>query len=69
MKTTFYSRANKTHFHQKDFALSFVLKKRDLEFENGLLFIAVSRPEPLCFTRGHRYQLLVTKTFPRKTVM
>ena len=46
MKTTFYCRANKTRFHLKDFALSFVLKERDLELENGLLFIAVSHPEP-----------------------
>ena len=46
MKTTFYSRANKTHFHLKDFPLSFVLKQRDLELENDLLFIAVSHPEP-----------------------
>ena len=42
---TFYSRANKTHFHLKDFPLSFVLKERDLKLENDLLFIAVSRPE------------------------
>ena len=46
MKTTFYSRANKTHFHLKDFPLSFVSKERDLELENDLLFIAVSHPEP-----------------------
>ena len=46
MKMTFHSRANKTHFHWKDFALSFVLKERDLELENSILFIAVSHPEP-----------------------
>ena len=43
---TFYSCANKTHFQLKDFPLSFVLKERNLELENDLLFIAVSRPEP-----------------------
>ena len=46
MKMTFYSSENKTHFHQKIFALSFILKERDLGLENGLLFIAVSHPEP-----------------------
>ena len=46
MKTTFYARANKTHFRLKDFPLSFVSKERDLELENDLLFIAVSHPEP-----------------------
>ena len=68
MKMSFYSRANKTHFHWKDFPLSFVLKERDLELENSILFIAVSHPEPYCFTQPP-VQLPVTKTFPGKTVM
>ena len=29
MKVTFYSRASETHFHWKDFALSFVSKESD----------------------------------------
>ena len=32
----------------------------------GLLFIAVSRPEPYCFTRGHRYSCRWKKHFLRR---
>ena len=38
MKMMFYSHANKTHFHENGFALSFVLKARVfLELGNNLL--------------------------------
>ena len=37
MKMICYSHANKTHFHHKCFAVSFVLKVEFLELGNGLL--------------------------------
>ena len=37
MEITFNYYANKTHFHNKGFALSLVLKLRFLELGNGLL--------------------------------
>ena len=37
LKTIFYSLANKTHFHKEGFALSLVLKVRDLELGKLIL--------------------------------
>ena len=37
MKIGFHSHANKTHYHDKGFALSLVLNVRVLELPNGLL--------------------------------
>ena len=37
MKITFYSHANETHYRKKSFALSLVLKVRNLKPGNGLL--------------------------------
>ena len=37
MEMIFHSRANKTHFHKKGFALGLILKVRVLELGSGLL--------------------------------
>ena len=47
MKMIFYYEANKTHFHNKGFALSLVLKAKFLELGNGLFHLPENDREGL----------------------
>ena len=51
MEMIFHSRANKTHFHKKGFALGLILKVRVLELGSGLLRFEVLYSLDEC--RGH----------------
>ena len=79
MKITFYSRADKTHFQWKAFALSFVLKESDFGTRKWPIVYCSQSPwtlMPHCMlppvelplTRS-RSAPAVTETFPGKTVM
>ena len=64
MKTTFYSRANKTHFHLKDFPLSFVLKERVWNSKMSYCLLQSVTLNP----NASLHAATGTKTFPGKTV-
>ena len=56
MKVTFYSRANETHFHWKDFALSFVSKESDFGTKKlAYCLLRLVALNPIASQGGHRY--------------